>query len=431
MSQTCVRLRIATAPHSNKQAIIMNSFFINGLQEIWIASGSKFGKTYAASTAMSLAFPLKKQALWRWIAPVYSQSKIGFKYIKRILPPEPHVRANESSLSLHMPEIDSQIQFFHGQHSESIEGEATSGNVLDEAAKMKEDVYNAVKTTTTVTKGVIVAISTPKGRNNWFYKKCMEAQDEMIRAKHEGRRPKKLYIHAPSSVNPSVSMEILEDARKTMPDRIWRQFFMADFLSDGAVFANVHNCYCTDFLDLPDQFLWIEDKAIEQEAVIGVDWARSVDFTVFTAINPRTRKTIGIWRMRGVGYPAQIQRLKVFAQKFEQCLVIWHDKTGVGVALDDLLHQTELPFHGITFTNASKNELMVKLMLSFEEESIGIPNIPHLTDELDDIEVKSTLTGLPTYSASAGSHDDLVMSLALCHAGMLQHSEKDYGIIQL
>ena len=431
MSQTLARLRIATPPHSTKQSLIMNAFFINGMQEIWVACGTKFGKTFAASSAMSLAFPLKQQALWRWIGPIYQQSKIGYKYIKRILPPEPHVKANESNLSLYMPQIDSQIQFFHGQQPESIEGEATAGNVLDEAAKMKEEVYDAVKTTTTVTQGLILGISTPKGRNNWFYKKCMEAKDEMLRAKFEGRRPRKLYIHAPSWVNPAVSMDVVNDAKSTMPDRLWRQYYMADFLSDGAVFANVHSCYCTDFLDLPEQFLWVEDKAIEQEAVIGVDWARSVDFTVFTAINPRTRKTIGIWRMRGVGYPAQIQRLKIFAAKFLDCLVVWHDKTGVGIALDDMLHQTELPFHGITFTNASKNELMVKLMLSFEEQSIGIPNIPHLTDELDDIEVKTTLTGLPTYSASNGSHDDLVMSLALCHAGMLQHSEKDYGIMQL
>ena len=63
MSQTCVRLRIATPPHSNKQALIMNAFFINGLQEIWVACGTKFGKTFAASSAMSLAFPLKQQAL--------------------------------------------------------------------------------------------------------------------------------------------------------------------------------------------------------------------------------------------------------------------------------------------------------------------------------------------------------------------------------
>jgi len=335
-----------------------------------------------------------------------------------------------SSLSLFMPSNDSQIQFFHGQHPESLEGEATTGNILDEAAKMKEDVYSAVKTTTTVTKGLIIGISTPKGKNNWFYKKCMEAKDEMLRAKHENRRPKKIYIHAPSWTNPAVSMDIVNDARKSMPERIWRQFYMADFLADGSVFTNINQCLCTDFVDVMEQFQWLAEGCENQEVVIGVDWVRNVDFTVFTAINPKTRTVIGLWRMRGLGYPTQIHRLKIFAKKFMSCLTVWHDKTGVGIALDDLLFGTELPFHGITFTNASKNELMVKLMLSFEETSIKIPYIQALLDELNDIEVKTTLTGLPTYAASSGSHDDLVMSLALAHSAMLQHSERDYGIIE-
>lgn len=408
----------------------MNCFFIPGLLEMWVACGTKFGKTFAASSAMSVYYPIKKQALMRWVAPIYTQSKIGFNYCRRILPPEPHVRANESSLTLYMPSNDSMIQFYHGQHPESLEGEATRANVLDEAAKMHENVYNSTKTTTTVTRGPILGISTPKGKNNWFYKKCMEAKDEMIRARFENRRPTKIFIHAPSACNPAVSQEIIEDARRSMPDRLWRQYYLADFISDGSVFSNVQACYCTDYQELNDQFMWLADDLSTQQVVVGVDWARNVDYTVFTAMSPKTRKVVALWRMRGVGYPAQIQRLKTFCQKFKECLTVWHDKTGVGVALDDMLSSTELPYHGITFTNASKNEMMVKLMLSFEEASIGIPQINSVVHELNDIEVKTTLTGLPTYSAPDGSTDDIVMSLALAHTAMLQHSERDYGIIE-
>lgn len=425
-----IRVKMGTAPHSNKQALIMNAFFIPGLIEMWVASGSKFGKTLAASTAMCLAFPLREQSLSRWVAPIYTQSKIGYKYCKRILPPEPYVKPNESNLSLSMPSIDSQIQFFHGQHPESLEGEAVVHYVLDECAKMKEGVYESVKTTTTVTRGPILGISTPKGKNNWFYKKCMEAKEEMIRAKHEGRRPTKIFIHAPTWTNPNVSMDIINDAKKTMPDRLWRQYFEADFISDGSVFNNIHNCFTTEFLDLQDQFNWLADGHEAMSVVVGVDWARNVDYTVFIACDPKTRRIVGVQRIRGVGYPSQIGRLKNFTSKFQNCQTIFHDKTGVGVALDDMLAQTELPYRGITFTNASKNEMIVKLMLSFEEESFGVPHISHLVNELSDLEVKTTLTGLPTYSAPDGSSDDIVMAIALAHAAMLEHSEREYGIIQ-
>jgi hypothetical protein len=295
---------------------------------------------------------------------------------------------------------------------------------------MSEDVYNSMKTTTTVTRGPILGISTPRGKNNWFYKKCMEAQEEMIRARHENRRPTRIFIHAPTSANPTVSPEVIEDARKSMPTRLFSQYFEAKFNSEGGCFSNVEACYITQYQELNDQFLWTLDDIHDQSVVIGVDWARNVDYTVFTAWNPKTRRCCAIWRMRGISYPSQVGRLMTFAAKFKECLSVWHDKTGVGIALDDMLHGTELPFHGLTFTNASKNEMMVKLMLSFEQGSIGIPQIDHVVNEFNDIEVRTTLTGLPTYSAPDGSTDDIVMSAGLGHAAMLQHSDRDYGIIE-
>lgn len=408
----------------------MNAFFIPGMLEMWVACGSKFGKTYAASGAISLAFPLYEQCLWRWVAPIYQQSKIGFKYCRRMLPPEPYVKANESSLALNMKHIDSQIQFFHGQHAESLEGEATRGTVLDEASKMKEEVYASAKTTTGVTAGPIIGISTPRGKNNWFYRKCMDAKEEMLRARRENRRPRKIFIHAPSWTNPAVSMDVINDAKRTMPLRLWRQYYEADFVSDGSVFTGLDHCWRTDYIDQTDQFLWLHPDADKMSVALGVDWARNVDYSVFSASCMKTRELVGLWRMRGVAYPHQIRKLKTFTERFASVETVWHDKTGVGIALDDLLAGTELPFHGIVFTNASKNELMIKLMLSFEEASYGMPQISALVTEFNDIEVKTTATGLPTYSAPSGATDDIVMSVALSHAAMLQHSERDYGIIE-
>jgi phage FluMu gp28-like protein len=139
---------------------------------------------------------------------------------------------------------------------------------------------------------------------------------------------------------------------------------------------------------------------------------------------------VGIWRMRKHPYPAQINRLKTFAASFKDCMTVWHDKTGVGVALDDMLANSELPYRGFTFTNASKNEFMVKLMVSFEQASIKIPQIDHIIDELNDIEVTASLTGLPRYAAIEGSTDDIVMSMGLGHAAMLEYCDRDFSVIE-
>jgi hypothetical protein len=425
-----LKLRLALQPHSTKQDLIFNSLFIPGLLEMWVACGTKFGKTLSACGAMTLALPVSQQALYRVVAPIYNQSKISFKYIRRMLPPPPHVKPNETALTLSMPHNDSLIQFCTGQDAEALEGEATAGNILDECAKMKEAVYASVKTTTSVTRGPIIGISTPRGKASWFYRKCMEAKEEMVRAKYEGRRPTKIFIHAPSRANPFVSQEVIDDARKTLPHRLFQQYYEAEFVSEGGVFVNYDRCFKTDYLDYADQFVWLKPGHKESSTVIGADWARTTDFTVFTAVDIKTREVVGVQRMRGVPYPVQVQRLKAFTENFKTIESVWHDKTGVGMALDDILHSTDLPFHGITFSNASKNELMVKLMLGFETEMLGIPNIGLLSTELNDLEVNTTATGLPTYSAPDGAHDDMVMSLALANAAMLQHVERDYSIVE-
>lgn len=413
--------------HSESQNKIFQTFVTPNLLEAFVSCGTKYGKTLAASEALAISLPIKKQGLFRWVAPIYSQARIGMHYLTRMLPPEPWIESNK--YGIYVPQTDSRLEFKSGHDPENLEGEACSGYVLDECSKLKEQVYSSARTTVTLTRGPILAISTPRGRN-WFYKKCMAAKEEMDWATAKGIPPKRIFITAPTADNPFVPREAIEDARKTLPERLFRQYYLAEFVEDGSVFTNVHNCYCTDAMDMSDQFLWTAEGSSDESVCIGVDWARNVDFTVFTAVNPKTRRIVGMWRMQGLGYPAQVQRLKIFASKFKSCETIWHDKTGVGVALDDMLGQTELPYRGVTFTNASKNEMMVKLMLSFEAASFLIPQIASVIYELKVIEVNTTMTGLPTYSAPSGANDDIVMSIALAHTAMIEHSDRDYGIIE-
>jgi hypothetical protein len=393
--------------------------------------------TFAASTALVTTAPINPQSLYRWVAPIYRQAKIGYDYTKRMLPPEPYVKGNDTGLVLKIPAIDTAMEFFHGQNPETLEGEATAGTILDEAAKMKEQVYHSVKTTTGVTAGPIIGISTPLGEN-WFHQKCMEAKQEMIDAKRQGRRPRKIFIHAPSTTNPTLSPSYLIDAKKSYTDRLYRQYILAEFVGTGAVFTNLNKAYYTEYMELGETFEWppkpVYDDEVEpledMTVVIGVDWARMEDYTVFIASEPATRRVVAVWRMKGVPYPTQVRRLVDFSQRFKEVLTVWHDRTGVGVALDDMLGHTGLPFRGITFTNDSKNTMMVELILAFEEGVYDLPYIEAISREMNAIEVDQTPLGLARYNAPDGEHDDIVMSLALSHLAMKQHVERDYGILE-
>lgn len=411
-------------PHGQKQALIMQAFLHPGVEEIYVACGTKWGKTISASTAIVAGMVAKPRSIFRWVAPIYTQSKIGLQYCKTILPPPPHTSLNYSGMELKIPTIDSMIQFYHAQNPVSLEGYGISGYVFDESAKIKEDAYASAKTTVTVTRGTMVFVSTPFGKN-WFYRKCMEAADEMARARHEGRVPKQIFITAPTSDNPHVPKEAIEAAKKAMSARLFRQFFEASFEDEGSVFTSYRQCIWTPELDLyGDEQAWFSEDSKNSTVVIGCDWAKTLDYCVFVAIDTETRKVVGARRFHKQPYTEAIRRLVLFSRKFKSVDAVYHDKTGVGMAIDDQLAYTDLNYHGVVFTNASKAEMVNRLITAFEQQSCLIPAWPTLLSELDAFEVQTNEIGTLRYSASGNGHDDTVCALLLAHAALMDYAER-------
>lgn len=411
-------------PHSAKQSLIMQAFLHPGIEEIYVANGTKWGKTIAAATAIINALVAKPRGTMRWVAPIYEQSRLGFDYCRRILPPPPHVALNHSGLKIGLDSQDSLIQFYHAQNPVALEGAAISGYVFDEAAKMKEDAYASAKTTVTVTRGTMVFISTPLGKN-WFHKRAMAAKDEMARARYEGRLPRQIFITAPTADNPFVPRESIESARRTLPARLFRQYYEASFEDEGSVFTSYRQCVFGDELDLwGDDQHWLAPEASESSVVIGVDWAKTVDYCAFVAIDTTSRQVVGVRRFHQLPYTEAIRRLVHFSGRFAACEAVFHDKTGVGQAIDDQLAYTDLNYHGITFTNASKAEMVARLITAFEQRSILVPAWPTLLTELEAFEVQVSAVGTLRYAAAGGGHDDTVCALLLAHAALNEYAER-------
>jgi hypothetical protein len=393
------------------------------LREIVVASGTKYGKSLSAASALCLAAPRRRQALFRWVSPIYSQSKIGYKYCSRIFPPKPWTKHNKSSLNINIPLLDTNLQFFHGRNAESIEGEAVAGYVLDECAKLSEDIYAAAKTTVTMTSGPMIMCSTPLGKN-WFYKKFLEAKEEMERAKFEKRKPEMIAITAPTADNPFVPRENIEFARKKLPNRLFRQFFLAEFLDDGSVFSGIENC----LFGHPDEFesihldteRWIDVEAKQKTVIIGADWAKSVDYTVFFAIDVLSKKVVGFERFNKVSYGNAVKKLWQFAKSFNSVLHCLHDKTGVGTAIDELVQGLPFAVTGITFTNSLKTQMVSDLIVAIENAWLLLPRWRTMLEELEFYSVETNQLGAMFYSAPDGRHDDTISSLLLAWYGVNQ-----------
>lgn len=419
---------IPPAPHSREQEIIMSALRTEGLCNVFVAMGTKFGKTAASSVAISSQCLERPGTVWRWVAPIYQQAKIGLEYCQKIMPPEPDVKPNMSLMHLYAPDVDSRIEFWHGQHPMSLEGAGVHGYIIDEAAKCQEQVYISARTTTTMTKGPIMCISTPLGKN-WFYQRAMEAKDHMHWAIKYGRPLEQIFLAAPTSANPYISRDVIDRAKRELPDRLFRQYYLAEFLDEGTVFVGIKEATFGPLLDYAqDQAKWTIDGAKKRTVVIGADWAKTEDYTVFTAIDLATGEVSGFYRFNKVPYTEAVRRLLWFATRFEAVVTIRHDKTGVGSAIDDLMSHTDLPHEGVTWTNATKNEMVARLMTAFEQGQIKIPQWGTLITELEQYEVAVTPTGNMSYGAPTGKHDDCVSSLMMANAACVEYGDRELEV---
>jgi len=412
-------------PHGKKQELIMSAFHIPGLLELWVSCGTKFGKSFADAGALVSAAPLKRQSMYRWVAPIFAQTQIGFNYCRRMLPSEPLWKPTRHPVtSLVSRDLETVVEFRSGKYPEDLEGEQVQGGyVLDEAAKMHEQVYQSAKTTVSITRAPILVTSTPKGKN-WFYKKCMEVKEEMEWDIKAGRVPTKIFITAPSTDNPLVTAQAVEDARRSLPERLFRQYYLAEFMDDGSVFTGYRDCLKDDNI-ISEEVHWVAPGSEEREVVIGADWAKHSDYTVFTALSYKRGERpelVGFMRFHGQPYTQAVQELVIFSRKFKSVGVVYHDKTGVGDAIDDLLGRTSLSFEGVVFTANSKAAMVNQLIVTFERKGILIPYWPELLKELDSFEVTTSSIGTMKYEGASGTHDDIICSLLLSNYAYMEFS---------
>jgi hypothetical protein len=137
----------------------------------------------------------------------------------------------------------------------------------------------------------------------------------------------------------------------------------------------------------------------------------------------------------GMSYPAMVDRVKalVLAPEVEGRYALVIDQSGVGRPVFDLFHKAGLDAYGVTITGGtaasrvSTTEFKVakQLLVSVTQVVIqareparlkyagGLQGLDTLRAELGAFRVQTTKAANETYEAREGSHDDLVLALAL------------------
>ncbi len=195
-------------------------------------ANTKAGKTVGAIIwqATQVLNDRLGQEHW-WVAPIYRQTDIAYRRVKKMLPQEIY-RANNGNHTLTFAN-GARWVFLSGEKPDNLFGEDVASAVIDEGSRVREESWHAIRTTVTATKGPIRIIGNVKGRLNWFYKLCREG---------EKGAPNVHFTHIAweDAVEAGIlDLDEIEDARRRLPPSVFRELYEAIAADDeGRVYKD-------------------------------------------------------------------------------------------------------------------------------------------------------------------------------------------------
>lgn len=269
--------------------------------------------------------------------------------------------------------------------------------IVDECAHIRglEDIWTQeLRPSLSDRKGGAVFISTPYGYNYFHTLYAMGLNG--------GEWQSWKY---PTATNPRIDPAEIETARMELPEIIFRQEYLAEFItSEGAVFRRVHDAAVLDPIDRP---------LPGHQYIAGVDLASNVDYTVISVMDVTERSLVYLDRFHRLDYTDLAVRLKAAHDRFGLA-AMKIEVNSIGQPVIDILRSAGIsniiPF---TTTSATKQMIIQRLQAAFERAEIRVLKHNILLAELLSFESRRNASGSFSYFAPPGMHDDCVMSLAI------------------
>lgn len=213
--------------------------------------GRRFGKTWLGAVEC-IATGLKGGRAW-WIAPTYAISRIGWREILRKVQHIEGIKIVRGERMVVFPS-GGEVAVRSAHNPDFLRGEGLDLAVLDEAPFIDEKVLpENIQPMLTERRGRILLIGTPYGRN-WYYQEWQKGIEGV---------PGYASWQLPTSDNPIIPPESIEEQRRTTPDLIFRQEYLAEFLAYQGLIYPEFNRRIHTTTTLPETFTYY---------VAGVDW---------------------------------------------------------------------------------------------------------------------------------------------------------------
>jgi len=391
-------MKIKGAILHNKQKEIFKDIINSNAKYFTINASRQSGKSYLLAEFVRYFGLTESNKQIMYVTPTYSLGSVFFSNIVNSLRDIPVIQSiNKSKLSLTFNN-NTAITFKSAERPDNIRGGSYDYVFLDEFSFFKEDAWTAIKPTILAKKyAKVIIVSTPKGKN-LFYDLVKLGESNNVRYKY-------YFMHY--SDNPYCDTEEVEDAKKVLPDNVYKQEYEAEFIDDGGtVFKNISiNQTVTKW----------SDPINGMKYFAGIDIGK-VDSTVLTIMDSNNN-VVYIHRINETSYDIIINSLINVLNKYNPLTYV--ETNGVGDVVFDLLQTKYSSLVAWTNTNKTKTDMIENLIKDLALQNINIPSkelFPDLDFELSVFTYEyNNKTRTIKYAAQPPHHDDTVISLALCN----------------
>lgn len=376
-------------PHEN-QAKIHKSIIEDDFKYYVLNIGRQWGKTLLGINQSLFYLINDKGCNIGWVSPIYKQSKKVFEDLKKAALETDLFYFNSSELEIKFG--NSKITFYSGERPDNIRGNTFDYLFIDETAFQKPELWDEVLQPTVLVKGKkVIFISTPNGKNH-FYKM----------SKMPSYHSEWVYFEMPSSANPFIKQKDLESIRMQVPEHIFKQEYLAEFIDDvSSVFGSFKNC-----INNP--------RTTGSKRFGGLDIGRADDYTVLDILDENGNQ-IFTERWRQMEWATIVDKVAARILEYKAFTLVEVNNQG-DVFFEMLRAKCPNLIMPFVTTSNSKPKIIEALAIDFENKKLNLQGIDYQVAELEAFTyVYNNTTRRVKYGAPSGMHDDSVISLAIAN----------------
>ena len=396
-------MKIKAINFKPKQVEIVDNcrLYNTDIQYVCVSTGRQCGKSTTAGQIALMWAIGENQRDYRVgiFLPTYKQAREQFNRLKRGLNKVKSIKFNKSEFMIDFPN-GSSIKYLTAEN-DNCRGFTFESIIIDEACFVDDEIFHsAILPTVAISlgqkNGKCLLVSTPKEKG-WFYDYCMDIS------------PGYKFITFTSYEGGLFTKEFLDDVRRKTPESYFRNEYLAEFMDGGSGLFEYNDAIVT---------YEITDKT---KCTAAIDWGMENDYTVLTIMNHK-KELCFIKRWRKIDWDIMMDEMVKILKEHGNPLC-YAETNGIGNMPVKSMKKKYPNTREWNTTQTNKKEIILLLSKDIKTGTVKIPKIDYLISELEDY----TFTfenGNMKFAAKNGSHDDCVMSLAICHFNNKQRGIK-------